>query len=88
MFYFWRCIVALSLDVARPFCIIAFVFCLIKGGDVHALLCATGTRGVAVDPKVFQQRHGGVLGTRIAGGSGVTLIDVIRFCAWLRALTV
>lgn len=65
-----------AFDVARPCCIILLLlrFCLMQRGDVHALLCATGTRGVPVDAEVFQQRHGGVLGTRTAGGSGA------RFC--------
>lgn len=68
-------------------CIIAFVFCfclMMQGGDVHALLCATGTRGVAVDAKVFQQRHGGVLGARTAGGSGVYPYIYLTFTVTMR----
>lgn len=44
-----------------------------QGGDLHAVLGAAGTRGVAVHAEVFQQRHGGVSGTRPAGSSGARL---------------
>ncbi len=42
------------------------------------MLGTAGARRVALHPKVFQQRDGGVFGTRAAGGSGACVLLEIR----------